>query len=458
MNLRESVRSSRVPVVPNMPARPRVAAQEEALAAQFDAAKALSPLDADALVRRLRDFSGRSEWDSITFREWKKAVWVLFGGNQALSEETGFFDRLLEEYRQKNRRGAYHGLVLAYLRDYDPGSPPIRRAAKEIGRVLDQFAWPWKQRDKNYQLFSEYAPETLAKACLSSETPLEVLRDAGVGGARAYGGLAACAYGQAINQLKDMLSQKEPNFSLLDRILSWSVGPNGLAYPKQRAALATSLLVPWSSKAPPEDQKDKISNFLLAHFHDPRLPINAKDWVGVDEDAVAVLRKWLTGVALEQFFVVVDQVAQESMWRYRRSFWLSYYNADAINDAWVLFGREAQSFAKRAFGKTQSYGRLEGGQVQSDHSVLLMKIGKLTVADWSHNGKCNIWRDGSEYAPKLYRDRYARPSLVQDPDNDGQAHHGSEHGTWQRKIASYIRQHSGISVSERNYMPDDRRY
>jgi hypothetical protein len=203
----------------------------------------------------------------------------------------------------------------------------------------------------------------------------------------------------------------------------------------------------------------KVGKFALIQTREGAVPSAEPPASAIEDEAVAVLRKWLTGVALEQFFEVVDQVALERMWRFRRAFWLAYYNADVINDAWVLFGPYARSYAQRAFGKTQSYGSLERGyQVQSDHSVLLMRIGKLTVADWSHNGKCHIWLDGNAAAPKLYLPRYGRSDVVHSSDNEGQVHHGSDHGTWQRQVASYIRQYTGISLPEKSYIPDGWRH
>ncbi|MFZ3325517.1 MAG: EH signature domain-containing protein, partial [Methylocella sp.] len=86
----------------------------------------------------------------------------------------------------------------------------------------------------------------------------------------------------------------------------------------------------------------------------------------------------------------------------------------------------------------QSYGNLlKGSGVLSNHSVLLMRSGKLTIADWSHNGRCHIWRDGKMEAPKLYQRRYGRDDLIGNSDNGGQAHYGSEQGTWQRQIEAY---------------------
>ena len=458
MTLRDSARSGRVPSEPRMPLSPHVEEQERVLLEKFDASNSLAPEDAEELIGRLRSLSAGAQWSGISFRDWKRAVWVLFGGDDALASHGEFLDRLIFEYRSRDNPSAYRGLILAYLRDFDPHSAPIRRSGDEIARIVNQFQWPWTARESKYQLFARSAPAGLTAACLKSNDPFEVLNDAGLGGPRVTGGFAASAYEQALEVLRDLLSRKEPNFTLLDRVLRWSKSRDGLTYPKHRARLATALLAPWSVNTPPEDQREKISKFLLTHFRDPRLPKNAKDWLGVEDGAIAVLRKWLTGVALEQFFEVVDQVAQESMWRYRRAFWLAYHEKDTISDAWVLFGPDAQTYAKRAFGQAQSYGILDRRMIQPDHSVLLMKIGKLVVADWSHNGKCHIWRDGNENAPKLYLGNYHRADLIHESDNGGMIHHSSEYGTWQRKVAQYIRRNANISVSENEYMPSERRY
>ena len=457
MTFRETIRFGKVPTIPRLPPI-RVAEQVEHLTQRFEPVPILTKMDAHELVGRLHAHANEASWEKISFRDWKKAAWVLFSHETPLASHAVLFERLFGEYRNRNKRSAYQGLILAYLRDFDPQSQEIRRTGREIDQVVHRFTWPWKARAEKYQLFSETAPQALAAACLASDAPDEVLQDAGMGGARSTGGFAASAYSQALRLLRDMLSRSEPNFSLLDRVISWSVSKDGLKYPGHRAQLAEALLLPWSNKPLPDVERDKISSFLLGHFHDPRLPRSAKNWIGVDDNAIAVLRKWLTGAALEQFFTVVDQVANETMWKYRRAFWLAYHKQGVIKDAWVLFGPEAQRYATRVFGKTETYGLLEKGGILPSHSVLLMRIDRLVIADWSHSGKCNIWRDGNERAPKLYLGRYSRDQLVLNSDNNGQVHYSSDRGTWQREVAKYIRMHTNISVSDDDYMPNYRGY
>ena len=85
---------------------------------------------------------------------------------------------------------------------------------------------------------------------------------------------------------------------------------------------------------------------------------------------------------------------------------------------------------------------------------LVMKIGTLVVADWSHNGRCIIWQGDDETAPSLYRSEYDSGSLA--PMNAPQgglekSHHGSINLNWQRAISEFIRQQTGLRVDERRY-------
>lgn len=459
MSLRDLVRETRAPILPKLPEFTRVESEVEKLAKIFESEdKKLTAIAADALVNRFRTALVNGNWNAISFREWKSAVWVSFVGKNPLADNPAFLEHLIEQFRSRQKRSAYQGLILAYLRDFDPQKTSIRRVAAELAGAVRLFDWAWIKRHEKYRLFSpDDAPRLIAAKCLEpGNNALDVLESLGMGGSRSSGGMAAQAWLCATKRVENMLAHRAVNHRIIDTVLEWSAAGDELRYPTRRSAIATALLLPWTNQSVPSDLKEKISAFLIQYLKDPRLPKNAKEWVGVPDDVIAILRRWLTGVALDQFFEVVDQIAQERMWRYRRAFWLAYYKADVVDDAWVLFGPQAQYYARRAFENTQSYGWLEKGyQIQPDQSVLLMKIGKLTIADWSHNGKCHIWLDGNKAAPKLYYPHYNRNDVVQGSDNGGQVHHGSEYGTWQRKVEHFIQGHTGISLSQRNYMPED---
>ncbi|MFZ3326654.1 MAG: EH signature domain-containing protein, partial [Methylocella sp.] len=238
----------------------------------------------------------------------------------------------------------------------DPSKPSIRRIAQELAGAARQFEWSWAARHEQVRLFSPgEAPGNIASACLAPPRKFDVLESLGMGGGKASGGLAAHAWLRAVAMARETFSREAPDLGMVDAVMECSHGPDGLTYPEPRfrAALAEALLLPWIARRAPKEIKEKVTSFVLKHFNDPRLPMNTKDWIGVSEDASSVMRKWLTGFALEQFFVVVGHVAQEHMWRYRKAFWLAYYNANVIDDGWVLFGLEASYYARDAFDKTQ---------------------------------------------------------------------------------------------------------
>jgi hypothetical protein len=43
--------------------------------------------------------------------------------------------------------------------------------------------------------------------------------------------------------------------------------------------------------------------------------------------------------ALEDFFRVLDETAQDSHWKYRKAFWSAYLRRDVIVDAWATSAR-----------------------------------------------------------------------------------------------------------------------
>lgn len=455
MSLRVAIRDARLPVVPRLPEHPQLASQSKRLRDTFETGSdAPKALDAHAVVKRFRRVIETGRWESVTPREWRAAIWVAFSGSAPLCESEEFLSRFIARLRAKAKKSAYKQLIAVYLRDFDPKSRPLRRIAQELDGAVRQFTWSWSRWHDEHELFDPDAgPQRIAHLCLTGDgDPLLILDSVGIGPGRIRAGFAAHAWLRGVAKLGDAFARRRPDLTLLERVLAWSEGEHGLTYPSHRSVLATTLLVPWIDAPPPENLRETLIAFLLKHLKDPRLPINAKEWVGVPEEGVAVLRKWLTRIALEQFFQVVDQAAEERMWHYRRALWSAYDAANAISDAWVLFGPRSTSYATQTFGDSRAYGQLSECY-DPTQSVLLMRIGKLTIADWSHNGRCHIWLDGNPSAPKLYLAQYARRYVVYGSDNGGLTHSGSDYGTWQARIEEHIRAHTGISLSPEHYMP-----
>ena len=73
--------------------------------------------------------------------------------------------------------------------------------------------------------------------------------------------------------------------------------------------------------------------------------------------------------------------------------------------------------------------------------ILLLRVGSLTVVEWSHSGACRIWQSNSNRAPKLYQNRYQREVLM--ADSEERVVHDSR-GNWQAKLHRIIRDKGGV--------------
>jgi len=161
---------------------------------------------------------------------------------------------------------------------------------------------------------------------------------------------------------------------------------------------------------------------------------------------------------LQQFFDVVDKVAQPDQWKFRRAFWNALYERGYISDAWVVFESNGAGVARRMFGKEISFGVFESGGVQPGHSALLLRIGSLVVAEWSHNGKCRIWDEDSGIpAPRLFQKNYNAAELRTEYAQSGPSgqgifsHHGSLTYSWQKNIAAFLKARRNIVLRPSDY-------
>lgn len=79
---------------------------------------------------------------------------------------------------------------------------------------------------------------------------------------------------------------------------------------------------------------------------------------------------------------------------------------------------------------------------------LLLRIGDLVIADWSHNGTMRFWRDHSPGVPIFYEQAYVANTLRQ-----GAIHEERHLGAWQDRASAFIRRHTGIHMSPQDYLP-----
>ena len=467
MSLRDAIAATRARVK-----RPKVRTLSEVpilngtvayVAERFPETASIPPVEQlFEVADRLRHATEAGNWSGLSRRDIRRAPLCIWMKERPLAHVPGAVDRLLEALRQRRSKSAYRSLIAAYIRDFGVDDPSFAMVAEELKAAVVQWDWVWVERSARHELFDpKVAPQRVADHVIGSELPVQdVLKDLGFDGTLASGGLARAAYLAALQVVGAGLASNALTESskgrIIERVLAWAIDGNEIRYSGTTPTLVDALVLPWADKNPPEDLQQTIQGFLVGHLRDPR--VHPERWHGVSEASMRIVRRWLAQASLEQYLEVVDEITGDPearfMWQFRRAFWRSFFEADFLQEAWVAFAREGAHVARAAFKSSAEFGRLRSDyRVQPNHAVLIMRIGGLVVADWSHNGKCHIWLANNDDAPSLYDSVYGRAELTTGSDNGGVSHTSSRTANWQQKISSYIRDNTGITIHGREYMP-----
>lgn len=408
------------------------------------------PQDTQRIIKQ-KVFGNR--FRDISAREWRLIPYCLWDENPSLIEHENLFTELSSYYAKNNKRSNTKALIWAYLTNYNPE----RKYFKDLGRLItslienQEWAEIWRQKHTSFNLFdSSKAHVNLAKAFTSTDYSIsDFMESVHENWETGASPLFAEIFREACRQ---SLNSQQKREILLTRIMEWAVDDNHvLRYPFYKAELVNALLLPWLEQTPEDELKEVIKNFLLHYFDDPRL--KPAQWATVSQDAADVMFRWLAEANLRQFFAVVDEVANANHWGYRKAFWESYLKFNM--EAWVVFGPECERVSHRLFGKDLKYSRFKGSGNQSNHAVLIMKIGDLIITEWSHDGACRMYHANSPEAPKMYQPKYEPEELKNlKTGHDGWFRHSTSPKNpylWQPKFADYIRKKTGYVIDSRKY-------
>jgi hypothetical protein len=155
--------------------------------------------------------------------------------------------------------------------------------------------------------------------------------------------------------------------------------------------------------------------------------------------------RWLVSATLEDFFRLLEYAAKHDEtaarhWKARKAFWSRYLRAGHIHDAWVALGSVTEVEARGFLSdESRMYAKLSGSGVMPNHSVIIMRVGSLTITEWSHVGKFRVWYADNRNPPRLHKRAYKRSTLVAHADQEL-----SHFSGWQQKVADAIYQQTGL--------------
>lgn len=448
---------------------PRLA---EATAA-LDTVEVKPPPDFVALGTRLRrayaaarddDYQGLS---GSLIRKLPYAYWMQ--GAPALIELDGplvirYWSEFLPNALDSGPRRAKRWLAplfYTYCEHFDPGVQSFLDFANRLSQLLSrgqgQFASRLMNLQREVSFFSPWrTSERLAAALLAtSESLTERLErhllwpgflDTKLGFATLHAALTSTRH-------------KIPEAAVFFRLLDWSKKLDApVSKTDHRIHFANCMLLPWTKQQPEERLKSALIDRFVTSYGDPRMSGSRNfQWREVDQTAVNVMLNWLTGDTLRAFMRILEQTADD-IWRYRRKFWMAYYEAGHVQEAWLALGTDAARLAERLKGEARGvgYGRLEVG-IQPNHSVLLLRIGSLIFSEWSHNGSLRAFKADDREAPTLYQATYTGRELREavsldfhngENERPQLMHAASDRGTWQRKARDFIRRQTGVFLRD----------
>jgi hypothetical protein len=242
----------------------------------------------------------------------------------------------------------------------------------------------------------------------------------------------------------------------LEGILNWSfAGINGVPLSDYYEA----ILEPFEAKAPSSDVQKLLMSTLVRKFRDPRIHpwprLTGADGEWRREKCVETMKKWLSIEYLDLFIQIIEATAVDSQFTPRKHFWLRYFEQGVISDLTLILATDADSVARKARGRQDGAEYMKWATLDfadAKQSVLLMRLGDLVIAEWSHNGAMRFWKASDRAAPVFHLNEYSarilrsgglkikvgneyRPAIVH-----------QQNGQWMRWARDAIEFHTGIRV------------
>lgn len=346
---------------------------------------------------------------------------------------------IVDHARGAERKSFDRALVMAYLRRFPVDHRAFPRLAQAAALAAARHDWPWRARGQRWPLWdAKRGPQQVAQELLLAPDPAALLVEAGFEGDLSEGAYVAAALAAACREVGSAAPARAEEAGRQLIALFKQLGVHEL-----NGALALALLAPWHRGDPADSYRRDLCAELTKRIGDPRLERATWSALGLPAALIERLQRWLTEKSMREFFRVVGRtVDRQDQWAAREAFWLGYLDAGVVSDAWFALGRDARAEVRRLGVDTSAaHGVIDSdsASVHPSHSSLVMTIGDLRIAEWSHNGACRFWRASDERAPKLYERRYSGRSLKAMAGGPGflSLPHNPSPG-WERKFAAKI--------------------
>lgn len=378
--------------------------------------------------------------------------------NEMNSLNDNLFDYLLSETVRRNSKKSASILFNAFVSTFDPKTGETRKIANALKQVYQNLISRKKAALVEMNIFdNDFGINILSAAVTNSDnnSALESFLSA-------YPRIFQTKFGAFSLAKAAGIAAKKQNVGIYKNIIKIadSSTVDGVSNEVKRMLYAP-LLQPYNDSKPEASIEKIILPFILENYGDPRNPTTSIPKLYNDPDSYVaikcgnIIKKWLALETLELFFEIIDRTAVDRMWSARKEFWLRYFDSEHIADVRIVLANDAKWEFDRIKRLSDDYKHhscgILSGSASSDQSVLLMKIGSITIAEWSHNGKLRFWDSLDENAPQFNKRGFDAWELRNaslpvwnsrsNKHNEGITHNGRY---WQSQAADFIHNKTGI--------------
>lgn len=444
--------------LPPFSVKSQTTAQAEKVIKTYGSVVPEVPANLDHVISKARDYFHSSSSHALSAKETRVIAFVSL----SLDEDDDFFLAFFKHIRKEKSRRVLSALFASFVMNFDENSQRVIKAAEVIKKDKELLSKSWKKRLEYCDLLSVKKVQTfLAKKILESGDERHVFENAGIVGAFSGSLLVQGTY-IALARLVGERVESGDTEVLYDFLKIICVGDR--IKPQAGAAAMIAALKPFLANPPSAHLKGLLQGIFINSFSDPR--VSTSQWPALSHreggdklrnDCLGIVKRWLNFEAIELFFKVIAEHAPDAQFEPRRQLWKSYFDQEVVGEAHIALGQSADKTARRLKQTDENARGLIWGELNGanpDQSVLLMQIGELTVAEWSHNGKFRAWSSESIDKPKFYRSKYSASELKRGSNKirnaNGNYSDGIVHlGNWVERAKRYVGQETGIRLARR---------
>lgn len=184
---------------------------------------------------------------------------------------------------------------------------------------------------------------------------------------------------------------------------------------------------------------------------------NRSSWNRIGEDLKTFFIRNLSKEDLKLFLEQLSEKSDIQNYEYRKAFWMAFADADYVDSAKLIVGREVLSLLSP---ETQKNIRKDetcyASYNQNEQSAIYIDFGKIKIIEFTHNGKV---RGYSECPIELSKHYYTQQELISNKYNIfTEAHLSPSTYNWQGKVLQHMNKYLETNIEITDiYIDEDKK-